>query len=740
MMLRATSAAALPLPFPLRPGVAALSLAFFSAHALPAAAQARQLDEVVVSASGFEQEVRNAPASITVITREELETKRISNIADALADIEGIDTGGTAGKTGGLNIRMRGLGDEYTLVLIDGRRQNSTGNIHPNGFSEVRSSFLPPVSAIERIEVVRGPMSTLYGSDAMGGVVNIITRKVADSWTGSLTLEGTKVGDADFGSSYSADVYAAGPLKQGLLGLQVRARHWEREQSHISYELDDGSEGPELTLGRNPTKGRNESYGTRLTLTPNASHDLWLDVESNRQSYDNSESQLGTLGQAGGYEKKQQYNRDKLLLAHNWRLDNGVLESSLSYTESETVGRLIPARLIGRSGDRGLKSEDLIFDTKYVTAIAEHMLSVGGQYWKARMEDGILPAPTAFTQVGVFVEDEWRLRDDLALTLGLRHDRHDEFGGYTTPRAYLVWNTSQHWTLKGGVSKGYKAPRLEYLTNGIYTVVGQGRSPQVGNPDLKPEISVNSEIGAIYDSLQGFSAGATAFHSKYKDFISTSDGPILMTCNGRTHAGGSAASAEACEAYLASVGSLWDVWVGGSNATGDSFTLRPPVNLDEATIRGIELFARWQITRAWQLSANYTYTDSEQTSGANKGDPINDTPEHMVNLALRWKPTERLSAWVRGEYRSDGYRSGTFSSGPNNGRDVRDVVGDWKGYSLMHLGASYKATKHLTVSGTVFNVFDKRFNKATVENGTTYALYRNNQEPRRLWLSASLAF
>ncbi|TDN48700.1 hypothetical protein C7389_11487 [Azoarcus indigens] len=116
---------------------------------------------------------------------------------------------------------------------------------------------------------------------------------------------------------------------------------------------------------------------------------------------------------------------------------------------------------------------------------------------------------------------------------------------------------------------------------------------------------------------------------------------------------------------------------------------------------------------------------------------MNDTPEHMFNLAVRWKPTDRLSAWVRGEYRGDGYRSGTHSA---TGQDARDVVGDWKGYTLFHLGGTYTVSQNLDLSATLFNVTDERFNKAEVVNGTTYATYRNNQEPRRLWVAAHLSF
>lgn len=716
------------------PLAAVLFVASTMTHAQTAAPE-QQLQEVVVSASGFEQQIKDAPASISVITRQDLETKRITSIADALADVEGIDTGDSAGKTGGLNIRMRGLDNDYTLVLIDGRRQNSTANIYPNGFGEARNNFLPPASAIERIEIIRGPMATLYGSDAMGGVVNIITRKVGKEWTGSLNVDGTFVDDSRFGDSKGTDIFLSGPIKEGLLGLQVRARKASRAQSAITYDLSNGDESDELSQGRNPTKSRSESYGARLTLTPNKDHDLWLDIDTSNQWFDNSKGQLGTLGSAGGYGPAQEYKREKMLLAHNWRTSSGVLESSISYNDTQTLGRLIPDRLIGRSGDRNLRSKDLIVDTKYVTAFGDHTLIVGGQYWDAKMADGILPRENQFRQISVFLEDEWRFRPNMALTVGVRHDDHDTFGGYTTPRAYLVWNPTDNWTFKGGASGGYKAPRLEYLTYGIQTVGGQGRSPQIGNPDLKPETSTNIEISSIYDNLQGFTAGATIFHSKYKDFISTSAGPAAMVCNNNP---ANPAVEAACEAYLAGFGSFWDV------RAGDNFTLRAPVNVDKAKIQGVELFSRWKFATDFSLSANYTYTESKQLSGTSQGDPINNTPKHMFNSTLRWQTNEKLSTWIRGEYRSAGYRAET-SNIFGVVTEQRDLVGDWKGYSLLHVGGTYKATKNLAFSATIFNIFDKRFNEATnirtsATATTNIPTYRNNQEPRRLWLSANYSF
>src|SRR5690606_39130085 len=110
-------------PFLIRPTLLALAAA---ACASASAQQATQtMSEVVVSASGFEQDIKEAPASITVITRKQLEEKRVSNLAQALEDVEGVDVGAGTDKTGGPNISIRGMGADYTLILIDGRRQNA---------------------------------------------------------------------------------------------------------------------------------------------------------------------------------------------------------------------------------------------------------------------------------------------------------------------------------------------------------------------------------------------------------------------------------------------------------------------------------------------------------------------------------------------------------------------------------------------------------------------------------------
>src|SRR5690554_6326568 len=214
------------------------TLALLAASVALANQQSVRLADTVVTAAGFEQKVTDAPASISVISQEDLQRKRYGNLAQALEDIEGIDVQQGTGKTGGLNISIRGMPSEYTLILIDGRRQNSAGNVTPNGFNETSTSFMPPMSAIERIEVIRGPMSTLYGSDAMGGVINIITKKVAKEWSGSVTLGHTFQEDSDYGDTSNASIYASGPLVEDLLGLAVRGNVHLRDESDLMFDND----------------------------------------------------------------------------------------------------------------------------------------------------------------------------------------------------------------------------------------------------------------------------------------------------------------------------------------------------------------------------------------------------------------------------------------------------------------------------------------------------------------------
>ena len=687
-----------------------------------------QIEDIVVTASGFEQRITQAPASISVLPRETIEELRATTIAEVLNNVEGVDTGAGVGKTGGQTINIRGMGSDYTLVLIDGRRQNASGSVTPNGFGETSNSFMPPVSSIERVEVVRGPVATLYGSDAMGGVINIITRKVGETWGGAATANYTAQGDSEFGNFWGVNAYASGPLVKDLLGLTLRGSWSEREQSDLKYRDINNNEVDVTGFGRSATAYELWNLGGRLSATPHANHDLWLDIEAGSQWYDNGKGQMGTLdtaANAAGYEDYLEFNREQYLLAHNWRLGFGTLETTLSYNATETLGRTIPgaitgARPVANAGKpRTLETSTTVLDTKLNSQWQNHAFTVGGQYMDAEMTDGVASGNFVFEQWALFAEDEWRFRDDLALTVGLRYDNHSTFGDHVSPRAYLVWNANDLWTLKGGVSSGYKTPRLEQLTPGINGFGRQGTQPLIGTPSLKPETSTAYEFGVYFDNRTNLRASATVFRNDFKDKIAT--GTPVANCSYNVSAANYAA--------------------GNYNKTGcvdvgywSSFaTFGQSVNVDEAVTQGLEATARYRFNDAWTLNGSYTYTDSEQETGSAKGSPLTDTPEHMLNAQLRWKATDSLQAWVRGEYRSERWRED---------RGIAAEIGDLKAYSLFHIGGSYDVNDRVTINAAVYNVLNKDFVRlAPYGSPVSYAAeYANNQEPRRLWLSVNTTF
>ncbi|KCV63936.1 TonB-dependent receptor plug domain protein [Bordetella bronchiseptica 99-R-0433] len=698
-----------------------------------------QMDTVVVTASGFEQEIKNAPASISVITREQLESKPFHNLADAVADVEGVSVE-RGGKAGGMNISIRGLPSDYTLVLVDGKRlsQNSSG-ARPNGFGDVDTNFIPPMSAIDRIEVVRGPMSTLYGSDAMGGVINIITRKVAREWTGQITLDGTAQGDNRYGNNYGSSFYLSGPLQTDKLGLSLRGGLYRRLSAHGSYpanqaEYDSGDYSGDIASFSGLGDSLQRNVGLRLALTPNRNHDILFDVDANWQTFDNANGELGTLNadvapnrQGGGYEPEMKFNRQRYALTHLGRYDGAISsDTSLLYDTTETIGRTNPMSTPRQPSDgekRDLEYENWVFDTKWTMPLFNdrHNLTMGGQWREQKFKDTLVSAPLNLRQYqwALFAEDEWRIVDDLALTMGARYDRNEQFGGKWSPRGYLVWNATPAWTVKGGVSKGYKTPDINLMTDGIIGLGAQGTMPLLGNSQLKPESSTSSELGVLFDNGEGLSGNLTGFHTKFKDKIDTQNVPNCLAAGGP-------------------VPGCLDLGVWERNGVPvANFSQR--VNVDTATIQGFELGGRIPLFEGWSFSGNYTLTASEITSGAKQGQPLGSQPRHSLNLGLNWRVNERFNAWVRGEYRAKQFNDMNW--------EKEQVF--YSPYWLASLGGSYVVNKNVTLSASVYNLFDKNFvNYGPTKIGTSAPTaatswsnsYRQVLEGRRLWVSANITF
>ncbi len=542
--------------------------------------------------------------------------------------------------------------------------------------------------------------------------------------------------------------------------------------------------------------------GVRLDFSLDEHNDFWLDYDISRQKYDNRKGQTGTLdsleslwrsGNATlpnpdgpgtvsrrvvqprvGYTAWQRYERDQLSLTHQGRYDFGTWQTSLTHATSNNLGRSLPLTLEERAnlqtlwndvcarrgqaarcnmanGNLGvlndaerarlsaflprplrtMELEGYVLDTMLDMTFGAHKLTVGGQYNDTDMTDGVFGMDGGGYRDGVkqkhrmwsvFAEDNWSFTDTLTATLGVRYDDHNVFGSHVSPRAYLVWNASDAWTVKGGVSTGYKTPRPDQLFPGVTGFGGQGVLPLVGSPNLKPETSTNYELAAYYEGDR-FGFNITGFFNKFEDKIAS--GGTFPNCE------------------VAPAGSGYCVDVGPGWAELGYSTFSQSVNIDEAETRGVELAAHVDLRDNLELRGNYTYTKSEQTSGAAKGMPIAGNPaRHMANASLNWRISDALSLSLIGEGRYDRYRDTVVTS--VNGATVSNVR-YYEDYTVFHLGGSWKATDALTINARVNNVFDKDFvsQSCLLISDSEYSCvddYAVKEQHRSFWVSLNLRF
>ncbi|MFN3609060.1 MAG: TonB-dependent receptor domain-containing protein [Hyphomonas sp.] len=769
-----------------------------------AADRQMRLNEIVVTAAGFEQKLVDAPASISIVTVEELKERPYMTLIDAVRDLEGVDVGETSDKTGQRTISMRGMGADYTLVLINGKRQNNHGDIYPNNFGGNQFNHIPPLDTIERIEVIRGPASTLYGSDALGGVINIITKRVSDRWGGSGTVSRSFQENDSFGDDTTVDLSVSGPIIPGKLNFSARGSWYERDASSPVYApvTDPSGVVQNRSLGfgggGKTVDNTNITYGFTLAWVPVANQTLTFDFDGSKQDYDNAikvndagveEYPVGTvdninsiftagnfcLGGTGntaaacaanggtwsrranprvGYSPTQEFTRDSWSLGHDGEWGFGTSFVSLAYVATNNNGRTLPFTVAERellltmvdgTGDyagltvaerrniaettflprpkRTLESAQYTLDAKLDMPFdyaGQHRVVVGGQAIQGEltdgvfgMEDGTSGEAQEHNMYSVFAEDTWTPVEPFSLTGGVRYDNHDVFGDHVSPRLYAVYTMSESLTLKGGVSTGFKTPKTTQLYDGIVGFGGQGTTPFFGNPDLKPETSTSTEIAIYWQHSAGHNFNATVFRNEFDDKLASQPcgAGLALSCS--------------------STGEYAELGYANSSKT---------VNIDKVVIEGAELAGRYMILDNLSFRANYTYTDSEQKSGAQAGQPLNETAKHMANATLDWSITDRFSTQLSVEARSKRYRG------------VSATTGDhlyYKDYELFNLGAQYRVNDFIAFSGRINNLLDEDFTTYEYEfidngNGTwtlsTQDDYNIKDKARSFWLSMNVRF
>lgn len=564
---------------------------------------ASTLPAVVVTATASERRAADAPASVSVVDGQSLRERPVLDLADAVRDTPGIGLDDSVG-LGRRGISVRGMNPDHTLILVDGQRINASSSAIAH--SDMELGWVP-TEAIERVEVVRGPMSSLYGSEALGGVVNVITRRATDQWHGSLSTYGVFNDHGLDGDSFKTGFYVGGPLVPGTLGLnawgELRRREALRDATNRSLTaLDD-------------QRALNGHVG--LTWTPQTRQRIDLSIDAGK------EDQTGWRGATplAPYQTEYNLQRRRYSLAHAGEWDWGTTRVRAYRTTLQRDAW----RSDGGDATGPHRFVDSVLDTTVgVRAGRRHMLTFGAETRRESLEDPTVnrAGKKAQNHYAFFAQDEIVLGERWELVLGSRFDHHADFGWETSPRAYLMFHPSEDWTLRAGTGRGFKAPTLKQLSPEYESFAAMGgRGIIRGNPALEPETNQSYELGAAWER-DGWTAGATVFHNDVENLIETIRQP---TCDVR---------GRVCLAYE---------------------------NVAKARLRGLELTAGAPLWPGVNLSANYTYLDARDRTTDTR---LADRSRHRANATVAWQVTGQLQTRARLEYVGAQFRSPALSERP----------------------------------------------------------------------------
>ena len=732
--------------------LAILPLALISAFSHAAeekAVEQAEVDTVYVTA---EKQLQQS-LGVSRISKDDIDKRPVANdISEFVRTMPGVNlTGNTAtGQRGNKRqIDLRGMGPENTLILIDGKPVNSrqSERISMRGERNTRGdSNWVPVEEIESITVLRGPAATRYGSGAMGGVVNIVTKKVSKEFKGQVNLYANQPQDSKEGATRRIGFNLSGPIIQDTLGFRIYGNLNKTDADAADINAGHGNDSAAGVEGV-----RNKDIAGRLQWKISPAQTLILDSSYSRQgNIYNGDTQNSNPpvrdkvalynGLVNSKAETARLYRSAFSLTHDGAWEWGDTKNVISY--ERTVNSHLPEGLAGgpEGSYTGLdfvqsRLKNLRFSSEANIPFklgVDNVLTVGAEFTDSKLDD---PASNSqgFEDQGktdvfngisatrggkasqrnwaAYVEDNISLTDKTHLIPAIRFDHNSDSGSNWSPALNFSHQIGENWLVKGGIARAYKAPNL-YQTNPDFILYtrGQGcplnapnkvRCYYMGNSNLKPETSINKEIGLEFNK-NGWQASATYFHNAYRNKIVIGD-QLIATSD---------------------IGNWLLQWE----------------NTPKATISGIEgnLVIPLHDTLKW--SNNFTYMHKSEDY---QGNPLSLVPKHTINSTLSWTPNERFDAnltfthYGRTKPRSVAVnyleQKGNPRAGitPLTSEHNQTQVGS---YGIWGINAGYNWNKRVAVRGGISNLFDKKLYRTTA-GAQTY-----NEHGRAFYGSLKVSF
>lgn len=448
------------------------------------------LGEFVVTASRVATNKVDTPANISVITKEAIADNNYSDAAEAISKVPGVNVLGSGAK--GTSMGQDKIlinGDERVLVLIDGRRVNlgSSGNYS--------ADWLPPVNAIERIEVLKGAGSALYGTDAVGGVINVITKKGSEL-DSHVTLRAAT-------GSWNTEQYGitAGGVTKGGLGVFVSASKDRR--GNYSYKDIDGDVKKMTNSGFN-------TEGFNLKLDQQVGRDNRVTMQFEHLNTEGGSPFTGYP--YNNYLTNHSRLNNNLNLRYDWNEStdtSGYVQVYRNYQHAQMHGDNDPDKYY--LSDFTEKTMGIDMQQNFVTS-KTNQITAGLQYYKTEVENTTkYGGQKDVDNKAIFMEDRWQFAESWQLNTGLRLDHHSKYGSEVTPHIAVNKKFNEDSNVYLSWGKVFNAPTTDDLywnADGMY-----------GNPDLKAETGYVLTLGGNTKIGKKTNLAASVFTSKIKDAI-----------------------------------------------------------------------------------------------------------------------------------------------------------------------------------------------------------------------------
>lgn len=538
-------------------------------------------DKMVVTTTMTEKAVKDAPGSIEVITEKEIIDMNAETLSDVLEEAAGLLVTTETGRQKRPGIR--GTGNKHTLVLIDGRRI-------AYGFKELAGVEQIPIDMIKRIEVVRGPSASIYGSDAIGGVVNVITKNAP---------EDLRIG---FNAQYGQSTYAEAEEKSGSafigssserFGFMIAGGYRDKNGYDRDGVTPDDGDSIEL-----------KSIAGHVSYYINNEHEITAGLEFVERN---------TLGlrDLQGLDRKRDADSTRI---NNFIEYNGKLSpvSSLmlraNRSEHKTDINIIPetSMIPGAIGDEN-KSDRFLnqLEGRYTGTVGDrHILTLGTEYKEEGREDDS-GLDNDINNLSVYIQDEYLIADNLYLLLSTRWDEHSAFGSELTPRVSFTYYIVEDFRFKTSWAQGFRAPDIMELF--VPTYMKRGKQIYEPNENLDPEKSNSYEAG---------------FEGEYKNF----DARLMWYKNDIE-------------------GLIEAVWYSSTGSGSSKKEYYQYQNISRAVMSGIEFEAGYRFESGVKISGNLYYLDTENKL---TGEELEGRPDYKGTLKISH---DRLPAGLSGNIR-----------------------------------------------------------------------------------------